>query len=1498
MARGPMKHVRVPRRRKDAAELAVCGTWGEEKREQAAQEMRREMHADDARCKRLWRRETGHRHNMIAEVKKASGTNHKALVVRELCVPVAVDTGQKGGQGFLASRLLCERVSRYWNQVKFSSESGMRGFCEPAEVSSAVGSPLPTLDVFTLLELLESIGGWSLVESFTKKALDHSDIGHWSHKSRSNGFTASRPYTSPAREAAPDASTTGGNNERESVEFREAKGNTHHYSPSVEKTRAVVEGIRELDRSLTMNGASMNNHLRSGDGRLRTSVMDDREPLLYSTQTLYVTIKDAPRRHNDRTHHQKLGCVGYKTWLGTTRRCPQHLALAPFATRHSPLEMTYPQADSFVSYALDNSLDTSGMMLPFGGSMRLDSCLPSQVEQSVDSSANPRTPWTSENSYLDIMRSSEYMFTHWYSDLDPAVHYDGYDGIVFTSEHASEYAISAAKCLLTTPIDPILIAHPRTYEIASALDYPGHAPSSPKTLSTVSTCSDSTLSVYTPSPSPYSTTSSLGSDNGSCDHEVTCSPFPRNPSSASSSLKDRSVPYCPSSSSSILVSLSSTSQTRRPKARRSPIRVRRRNVQVGTIVPEPRATRVPKLVQCTVKGCGKVLTKGTMRRHKETHKEQDKWRCCGIPIEMAFGLANADTSSVRRMVGGCWEVFSRKDALERHLKNPNNPCIGDVERAELLGRNGISMYKSRFGRQCEASTLSIPFLVVGCGQRLRAKTCSRSSGETASHTCHELLILDHHTAEHILQALPNIHLPQIVTTYQHTVTMTTKLAQSASVASITLNLPGSPREAATEHIAVLNLDEQLALQGLMMMAERLPSSGANTRTLRLAAPQAASVVDASTTAIKVPSRPALRKVVARQEGTRRSKRLLEKESIAPALSNERQGKDGSKPRSKAETEQCVLRASNGSGDVEEKPTPSGEKSSSTKRTKRKRNENNGYGAQRTAAKKKRTVSRGHARPLLAVAIPHVIPHFNGRLARLLPTSVTHRLQCTSGGPLRKELSQARMCATIQHRGRASIRRERTPSVQSDHQDGDYKNRITHLATICGRRHLLSSSKWFFLALASHKDQYALGQASNDYGTEHGTDARTAARGGEHTALLHNVGAPSGYKTWLGTTRRCPQHLALVLFATRHSPLEMPYDPPSSFNPTYPLDDPLDVWGLSSTFERSLCLDPYVNTQAVASVSALRSAELLDSYFYAESPLGTCKESDSVWYPNLNSTAPYNDYNGMLLMPGYEAGSITTIECTPYSPEIDPILLAHPSTYEIASALNDPTYSRDIAASISAPSSSPVFAPFPCTPSSSPDSITFSPGSTNSASESGSSRCLSLPIRSAVQSRKHRSHPYRRSASTSSRSVSARDSSSPSPRTGSSNTRRSPRHTRRRNVQVDGKVPDPEDMDEPGMVKCKSCDLVLLKTSMKRHIETHGLPGKWSCCGVPVELASEYGIPASAKPYEHKGRWMVGGCETSCTRKDALVRHLKSESKECVGDVDVADALGWLEDASQ
>ncbi|EED80943.1 predicted protein [Postia placenta Mad-698-R] len=364
---------------------------------------------------------------------------------------------------------------------------------------------------------------------------------------------------------------------------------------------------------------------------------------------------------------------GYKAWLVTTRRCPQHLALVSSATRHSPLaEMSYNPITSSATYPLDGPLDASEITLLFGQAMRLHSSSPQQAEQPVGGFP---TPWITENSYLDVMRPPEDVYTpQRHPDVQSAVLCNAYDAMLFASKYGSEHVIDTAECLLSPPIDPKLIAHPRSYEIASALDDFVHAANSPDTLPNVSTCSDATLSGYSPSPSPYATYSSSNSDNGACDYKFTCSLLPRNLSSATTSRKKRSVPYHPSrppSSSLTSTSSPSTSQTRKSKARRSPIRVRRRNVQigVGTI--------------CTVEGCGKVLTKGAMGRHKETHRKQDKWRCCGIPVEMVFGTMNR--SSDRRMIGGCPLVFSRKDALERHLKNPNDPCIGDVERAELLG---------------------------------------------------------------------------------------------------------------------------------------------------------------------------------------------------------------------------------------------------------------------------------------------------------------------------------------------------------------------------------------------------------------------------------------------------------------------------------------------------------------------------------------------------------------------------------------------------------------------------------------------------------------------------------------------------------------------------------------------------------------------------------------------------------------------------------------------
>ena len=79
-----------------------------------------------------------------------------------------------------------------------------------------------------------------------------------------------------------------------------------------------------------------------------------------------------------------------------------------------------------------------------------------------------------------------------------------------------------------------------------------------------------------------------------------------------------------------------------------------------------------------------------LKRHIETHTHHAHvaaWVCCGVPAENAVELG-VPPEVVRdaplfdfggvTMVGGCRKVFSRQDALMRHLRKRTGACFGDA----------------------------------------------------------------------------------------------------------------------------------------------------------------------------------------------------------------------------------------------------------------------------------------------------------------------------------------------------------------------------------------------------------------------------------------------------------------------------------------------------------------------------------------------------------------------------------------------------------------------------------------------------------------------------------------------------------------------------------------------------------------------------------------------------------------------------------------------------
>ena len=81
------------------------------------------------------------------------------------------------------------------------------------------------------------------------------------------------------------------------------------------------------------------------------------------------------------------------------------------------------------------------------------------------------------------------------------------------------------------------------------------------------------------------------------------------------------------------------------------------------------------------------------KRHIETHDRSINWVCRGVGMDVAHlydvGIsedmseeecvqAGAYVYRGQLMIGGCLQTFARRDALKRHVDNPNINCVGDM----------------------------------------------------------------------------------------------------------------------------------------------------------------------------------------------------------------------------------------------------------------------------------------------------------------------------------------------------------------------------------------------------------------------------------------------------------------------------------------------------------------------------------------------------------------------------------------------------------------------------------------------------------------------------------------------------------------------------------------------------------------------------------------------------------------------------------------------------
>ena len=166
---------------------------------------------------------------------------------------------------------------------------------------------------------------------------------------------------------------------------------------------------------------------------------------------------------------------------------------------------------------------------------------------------------------------------------------------------------------------------------------------------------------------------------------------------ASKYKSPRRAAYSPACSTSSESEKSATSSRSRSRSHPYKPRVSFRNFQ-----REDGARLIDKEsdFQCPVVGCNYVQKNQRipdLRRHVVTHDrwmEPEKWTCCGVGMERAHlygrGIEEGMTEEEQinagayffknqLMIGGCMKAFSRRDALKRHVDNPNVRCVGHMD---------------------------------------------------------------------------------------------------------------------------------------------------------------------------------------------------------------------------------------------------------------------------------------------------------------------------------------------------------------------------------------------------------------------------------------------------------------------------------------------------------------------------------------------------------------------------------------------------------------------------------------------------------------------------------------------------------------------------------------------------------------------------------------------------------------------------------------------------